>query len=341
MDLYKILQVSKTADDETIRKNYKKLATKYHPDKNKEDNAEEKFKELQTAYNILKDPNKRKQYDLFGTIDQQENPSFNFNNIFNNFFNFNKYNSQNNISKIDIEIVLKLTLEEIYNGCIKNQNIKYRKDCDKCDTEGGKKTICNNCNGKGKTIYIQRIGPINMTNEILCNNCKGNGKIIIEKCKKCNGNTYIEDEKNIEIKIPAGITNNNFLFIKNNGHKLKNIDSDIKILIKEIPHNLYKRNEYNIEYIININLIEALKGFNREFIYLNGEKLIFNTNNITKPDTKLILKNKGLKNINNGEFGNLICYIKIDFPNNINNNWINELSNYSNKNEVITNFEIF
>jgi molecular chaperone DnaJ len=353
-DLYQILGIEKNADDETIKKSFKKLAIQYHPDKNKAPNAEDKFKEVQNAYAILSDPEKRKIYDQYG-IDAINNGGgfaqgeFQFPDIFSSFFgnpfngnpfNGNPFNGNaQRRQRKDIHIKISLTYEEIYFGCTKNIKVNYLKSCSKCNGGGGSKRKCEECKGSGRIQTIRKMGPMIISNQVECNKCKGTGDIVLIKCTECSGRCHIELIKDINIEFPAGIKLEHFILKENNGHELNDIDSILKISIEEIQHNKYKRDDKDIKCKINISLLEALIGYEREFKLLDGTTIKYETKEITKPRTKLYLRGNGFMDIHSNKRGDLICTVIIDFPNKLDDRWIEELIVNRNQKTNTNNFE--
>jgi molecular chaperone DnaJ len=361
-DLYEILGIDRNADDETIKKAFKKLAIQFHPDKNKASNAEEKFKEVQNAYSILSDPEKRQRYDQFGLegINNSIPNDFPFNDIFSSVFNGGNpfggnpfggnpfggnpfggmpFENVQRKQKKDIHLKFGLTLEEIYTGCKKNIKINYLKSCIKCDGAGGSKRKCDECKGLGRITSIKKIGPMMISNQTECNKCKGIGEIILIKCSDCNGKCNLEVIKEIIVEFPSGIKPEHIIMKEKGGHEIKDVHSDLKISIEEIPHEIYKRDNNDIRCKIHISLLDALVGYEKIFKLLDGSTIKYETKEITKPKTKLYLRNNGIIDLNTKKKGDLICNIIIDFPNKIEDIWIEELIVSRNKKTNTNNFE--
>jgi molecular chaperone DnaJ len=354
-DLYKILGIEKNSDDETIKKAFKKLAIQFHPDKNKAPDAEEKFKEIQNAYSILSDPEKRKVYDQFGLEGLNNGGGFPqgdfpFPDIFSSMFGGNPFGGNpfggnpfggapQRKQKKDINIKIPLSYEEIYSGCIKNIKINYLKSCVKCNGAGGSKRKCEDCKGSGHIQTIRRMGPMVISNQAECGKCRGTGDIILIKCMECNGKCHIELVKDVSVEFPAGIKLEHVVFKEHGGHEINDIESHLKIGIEELPHDFYKRDDKNIRCKIHISLLESLIGYEREFKLLDGSTIRYETKEITKPRTKLYLRNHGFADIHTKIKGDLICSITIDFPNKLDDKWIEELIVNRNKKTNTNNFE--
>jgi DnaJ homolog subfamily A member 2 len=331
-DLYKILEVSKDADEATIKKSYRKMALKYHPDRNKEnkEESEKKFKEISKAYEVLSDSNKRKTYDNFGLDAVNnggvggENPFDLFGNIFSqsngfdNMFNMgahsrtrkNKPRSSPNILKN-----LDLTLEDVY--CERKFNINFDKTikCRQCNGSGAKDSscikICKNCDGSGITISIKTFGPGMISqSQTTCNICKGIGKKITTKCEKCKGSKYESIKKRINVKLEHDNKNRDKLVIQGEAHE--DVDCDItgnlilELNIKE--HKDFTRVGNDLFITKSINLVDALCGFDLTIVHLDNRKFLVKTGDIISPKTMKKINGEGF----NG--GDLVISFEIIFP---------------------------
>ncbi|WGH27222.1 MAG: DnaJ domain-containing protein [Candidatus Shikimatogenerans bostrichidophilus] len=337
-DYYDILGLSKKCSLNDIKKAYRKLAIKYHPDKNPNNKiAEEKFKEAAEAYSVLSDNNKRSKYDKFGNTNYNSKNYYSSNNmnvedIFSNFgdifndefegfteFNINTNNKKKKKKKFkgsNLRIKINLTLEEINKGIKKKIKVKRMKL-----SKGIKFKICPNCKGKGNINNITNtfIGRIQTT--IQCDYCNGLGKIIKSIPKNANYEGLLEKEELVNINIPSGITEDIQLKIYGKGNEAPfgGNPGDLLILIKEIKHNLFKRKGKNLYYNLYISIPESILGTKKTIKTLNKyEKLKININKGTQSGKKIIFKGKGLPSINGYEYGNLIVNIKIWIPKKIN-----------------------
>ena len=329
-DLYKVLGVSKDADEATIKKSYRKMALKYHPDRNK-DNKEEseaRFKEISKAYEVLSDKSKRKMYDSFGmdavnngaSSNMGENPFDIFGNIFsqsNGFDNvFNRSSggkrrmkSSNVVKKLDI------TLEDIY--CKRCLNISFDKTikCKKCKGSGAKDSssliVCKTCDGSGITISIKTFGPGMISqSQSTCNSCHGQGKIIKEKCDKCKGSKYDISKKKINIQLDHAKRHKDKMVIGGEAHE--DIDCELSgDLILEInvkDNKDFRRNGNNLHITKTINLVDSLCGFDLTITHLDNRKLLVKTGDIICPKTMKKIKGEGF----NG--GDMVIDFDILFP---------------------------
>jgi len=333
-DYYDILGVNKDASEDEIKKAYRKLAMRYHPDRNPNNkNAEEKFKEAAEAYEILSDPEKKHRYDQFGEagingsgFSDIDDIFSHFSDIFDDFFGFGGRRSgsyyQSYVKKgSNLRIRIKLSLEEILTGIEKKITIQKKVICHKCNGTGAKSkdsiTTCPTCHGTGQVTHITStlFGRIQSTN--VCSSCNGKGKIISERCPVCNG-TGIEDAKEtITINIPAGALQDMQLTLTGQGnHVPDGIPGDLIVMIDEEEHPLFKRDGLNIFYEHYISYPEAVMGTEIDIPILNGKATIKIPPG-TQPGKLFRLKNKGLPDINSSKKGDFIVSINIHVPDNV------------------------
>lgn len=319
-DFYKILGVADNANQDEIKKAYRKLAVKYHPDKNQNDkNAEDKFKEINEAYETLSDENKKNEYDnirKYGGSGHYHSQM----EEFINRFSFNGGRRRATSKGQDLRINLEVTLEEVYNGTTKFINYKRRVPCDSCFGIGGKEDVCHTCHGKGFFQQVMR-DPFGNTiyNMGTCQNCGGTGKIVIEPCKTCNGESWAIKEEKLEINLPQGIEDGMIFVRERFGNHIKNgIPGDLIINIIEKPHNIFVRSGMDLNSSINLSYPELILGVEKEIETLSGNIKISIPNN-TKPNQILRIREKGLKI--NGNFGDLMLTINLEMPKIVNNEY--------------------
>lgn len=349
--LYNRLEIEPNATEPEIKKAYNRLSKIWHPDKNIEnkDEANKKFLEITEAKDILLDSNKRSQYDSIGMdfINSQNGPQFNqfgFADIFGSGFpfNFNNFNSQRNENNIRIEDLIEhinCPLEYIYNNRDINLTYKYKSTCVDCNGNGGFDSTCKECEGKGMKLQVIRIGPMIQQMFSTCNICNGSGIYINEnnKCKKCNGNTFNYIENRVDFKLNSKIIIDNKIIFTHKGHHIKNQKSNLIINVNIIEDNLFKfksnsNNYLNLYIDIQLNLYEALFGFNKSISHLDGRNINLTYNGKTDFNTVRKLKNEGLKDSNN-KSGDLYIKFKFILPdiNTNNKNYLKTLlfdSNY-------------
>ncbi|WGH26134.1 MAG: DnaJ domain-containing protein [Candidatus Shikimatogenerans bostrichidophilus] len=337
-DYYDILGVSKNSSLNDIKKAYRKLAIKYHPDKNPNNKiAEEKFKEAAEAYSVLSDSSKREKYDQFGFSEFNNDNNYysktninvddiftNFGDIFNDEFEgFTEFNLNTNTKKKkkikgnNLRIKIKLTLEEIYKGIEKKIKVKRMKV-----SPGIKYKNCPNCNGSGIITNISNTFLGKMQTTIQCTFCKGIGKIINFIPKNANYQGLVEKEEIIKIKIPSGVTEGIQLKINGKGNEAPygGNPGDLIILINEIKHKIFKRKGKNIYYNLYLSIPEAILGTIKLVNYLenNKKQIKIKINSGTQSGKKIIFKGKGLPSINSYGYGDFIVNINIWIPKKIN-----------------------
>lgn len=334
---YDILEIDKNASIIEIKKTYKKLAIKWHPDKNPNNKieAEKRFKEISEAYQVLSDPEKKNLYDKYGNEGLNDNFSNNHSNfnspdeIFNMFFgmnnNNNPFNSHNpferRIKKTEVKIVnIPVSIKDCFLGSKKKITIKLRNICNDCNGQGGKDIImCNECNGAGVKIINRMIGPGMVQRiEMTCKTCEGYKKICTSKCLKCNGNKIEYIEKEFILNIEKGSYNEDNIIFERSGERLPNEEcGDIVFILKEQRNDLYVRIKDDIIYNYSIKLGDSLVGFFIDFINIDEERILFKITNIIKDNSYSIIKNKGMNKKNNLSRGNLYIVYNIEYPDKI------------------------
>ena len=337
-DYYEVLGVDKNASADEIKKAYRKLAIKYHPDKNPGNKeAEEKFKEAVEAYSVLSDADKKAKYDQFGHAGVDgAGPDFsggfgNLNDILNDLFGgafgggfgggfsgfggFGGGRRQERVYKgRDIRVRARLTLEEIARGVEKEISIEKNVPCPDCGGRGAKNSadikVCPACNGTGQ---VQRVVNTFLGQSIsysTCQQCGGEGKIISNPCPKCSGSGLVRQRETIRVKIPAGVESGMQLTVQGEGHAAKNngINGDLLVVIEELEHPLYKREGTNLFYTAVISMMDAVLGCEINIPCLDGSYKIK-----VEPGTqsgKIVrLKGKGIPALNG--YGNGDMYVKI------------------------------
>ena len=339
-DYYEVLGVGKDASADEIKKAYRKLAVKYHPDKNPGDKeAEEKFKEAAEAYSILSDPDKKARYDQFGHAGVEgAGPDFsggfgNLNDILNEIFGsafgggfgggfggFGGFGSgQRQQQRVyrgrDIRVRVKLTLEEIAKGVEKEITIEKSVPCTDCNGKGARNSsdikTCPACNGTGQ---VQRVVNSFLGQTIsysTCQQCGGEGKIISNPCKSCGGTGLVRKRETIKVRIPAGVEAGMQLTLQGQGHAAKNngINGDLLVVIEEVEHKDLKREGNNLFYTKIISLPEAILGGDVEIPGIDGTYKI-KVDPGTQSGTVVKLKGRGLPTVN-GYGGTGDLYVKI------------------------------
>ncbi|RQP09402.1 MAG: molecular chaperone DnaJ [Parapedobacter sp.] len=338
-DYYDVLGVSRNADQAEIKSAYRKLAIKYHPDKNPGNaEAEEKFKEAAEAYEILSNPEKRQRYDRFGHSAASGGfggGGMNMEDIFSQFGDifggggspfesfFGGGGSQRGGRRVakgsNLRIKVKLTLQEIAKGSEKKIKVNKQVVCTACDGSGAKdKSSFHNCRTCGGTGTVRRV-----TNTILgqmqttstCPTCNGEGVEISAKCPVCHGDGLVRGEETISINIPAGVSEGMQLSMSGKGNAAPRggVPGDLIILIDEIPHETLKRDGTNVIYDLYINFVDATLGTSAEIPTIDGKAKIK-----IEPGTQggkiLRLKGKGVPEVNSYHKGDQLVYVNVWTP---------------------------
>lgn len=330
-DYYEILGVSKTASQDEIKSAFRKLAKKYHPDVSKEENAAEKFKEAQEAYAVLSDESKRKQYDQFGHAAFNNNgygsqggfdfSDFDFSDIFGDIFGsgfgFGSRRSTNRARKgNDTLMHINITFEEAVFGCTKTINLNIHEKCDECNGKGGigEKT-CPTCHGTGQESRQQNtIFGTFMTNTT-CSTCMGKGITFDKKCTKCHGSGKIKKNKDVEVKIPAGVDNGNRLRLAGKGEAGINggPNGDVYLEFSVKEHEIFKRDDNDIYLILPISITDAVLGAKIDIPTLYGTvKLTIPAG--SKSNDKHRLKGKGISDVNTARKGDMYIVLDVEMP---------------------------
>ena len=322
-DYYEVLGISKTADDAEIKKAYRVLAKKYHPDMNPGDaEAEKKFKEASEAYAVLSDPEKRRQYDQFGHAAFEGGGAggfggFDFNSadfgdifgdIFGDFFGGGRRRGANNgpMKGANIRTSVRITFEEAVFGVSKEIELTLKDECATCHGTGAKPgtspETCTKCGGKGQVVFTQQSFFGTVRNVQSCPECNGTGKVIKEKCVDCHGTGYIANRKKIQVSIPAGIDNGQSVRIRDKGEPGTNGGPRGDLLVEVIVarHPIFQRQDYNIFSTVPISFAVAALGGDVVVDTVDG-KVIYEVKPGTQTDTKVRLKGKGVPSLRNKE----------------------------------------
>ncbi len=320
-DYYEVLGVDKNADDATIKKAYRQLAKKYHPDMNPGDaEAEKKFKEASEAYAVLSDPDKKRQYDQFGHAAFEGGMGggggFDFSgmdmgdifgDIFGDFFGGGRRRSSANngpMKGANLRAAVRVTFEEAAFGCEKEIEITLKDECQTCHTTGAKPgttpETCKKCGGKGKVVYTQQSFLGMVQNVQTCPECRGTGKIIKEKCPDCNGSGYIAKRKKIKVSIPAGIDNGQSVRIRDKGEPGTNGGprGDLLVEVNVSRHPIFQRQDMNIYSTAPISFAQAALGGEVRISTIDGD-ILYDVKPGTQSDTRIRLKGKGIPSLRN------------------------------------------
>lgn len=319
-DYYEVLGVSKTASEDEIKKAYRKIAIKYHPDRNPDNKeAEEKFKEAAEAYDVLHDPQKRQQYDQFGFDGPMGGGgfggfgggSFSMDDIFSMFgdifggrggfggFGGGQHRPTQHRGS-DLRLKVRLSLQEISTGVTKKFKVKRDVQCSHCNGTGAEagsgSETCPTCHGSGVVTRTTQSMFGLMQTQSVCPTCGGEGTVIKNKCKECGGNGVVKGEEVVEIKIPAGVAEGMVVNVpgKGNAGKRNGIAGNIQVYIEEEPNDTFIRDENNLIYNLLLDFPTAALGGNVEIPTIEGNKVRIKIEPGTQPGKTLRLRGKGL-----------------------------------------------
>jgi molecular chaperone DnaJ len=335
-DYYEILGVTKSSTAEEVKKAYRKIAIKYHPDKNPDDpSSEDKFKEAAEAYEILSNPEKKRRYDQFGhqgvggasgqshmnmdDIFSQFGDIFGGGSPFDSFFGGGGNQGRNVRQGSNLRIKLKLTLEEIANGTEKKIKVKRYVACDDCRGNGSLKgsalKSCSSCNGTGQVRKVVNTMLGQMVSASTCPVCHGEGQTVTQKCTTCEGEGRILKEETISLKVPAGVAEGMQLSMSGKGNvpPRGGVAGDLLILVEEVEDSVLKRDGNNIVYDLYISFIDAVLGTNLEVPTIEG-KVKIKIDPGTQSGKILRLKGKGIKDLNGYQRGDQLIYVNIWTP---------------------------
>lgn len=325
-DYYEVLGVSRDADDATLKKAYRALAKKYHPDTNP-GNAEaaEKFKEASEAYSVLSDPQKRQQYDQFGHAAFGGGADgaggfggfggFDFNgadmgdmfgDIFGDLFGGGRSRRANNgpMRGANVRASVRITFDEAVKGCEKELTLNLKEECETCHGTGAKPgtspQTCPKCGGKGQVTYTQQSIFGMVRNVQTCPDCNGTGKIIKEKCSACHGSGYTTKRKTIQVSIPAGIDNGQSIRIRGKGEPGTNGGERGDLLVEVIvsQHPIFKRQDMDVFSTVPISFARAALGGTIRIATVDGQ-VEYEVKPGTQTDTKVRLRGKGIPSLRN------------------------------------------
>ncbi len=335
IDYYKTLEISRSASGAEIKKAYRKLAMKYHPDRNQGDKeAEENFKIVNEAYQVLSDESKKEIYDRYGVagLDRQGFNHYSdmnmddimgdlgsmFESVFGGGFSSGtRRGGQSQKYPMDAEVQLDLDFNEAVFGCEKEVSYSIKKPCDTCDGTGDKDknlTVCSECNGKGQVYYRQGF----MTFAQPCEKCHGEGKQVKNRCEDCSAKGYIEESLKTTVQIPAGIDHGNRLRVSQKGNVSKNGrvgDLYVLVVVNEDEH--FVRDGDNIYIEVPVFFTQAVMGGSIKIPTLRDEKEIKLPVGV-KDKEQFILKGEGVENVHSRRKGSLVAQIKIIYPKKLN-----------------------
>lgn len=339
-DYYEILGVAKTANSEEIKKSFRKLAMKYHPDRvsslsdTEKKQAEEKFKELQEAYAVLSDAQKKQMYDQFGHAGVGGNAAGGggfeggfsaggFEDIFEAFgdiFGGSRRGGGSSRSANqrggDLEYQIEITLEESASGIEKQITFPRAEKCHTCNGSGAKKgsepVTCNTCKGNGQVRFSQGFFSVQQT----CPDCNGSGKVIKNPCPDCRGHGVVKENKSVRVNVPAGIDDGSTLRLTGEGQAGLNgaPNGDLYVHIKIKPHNIFSRQGRDLHCEVPISFITAALGGEIKVPTIQGSVVKLVVPEGTQTNNTLRIKDKGIKSLRGTGHGDLYCHIFVETP---------------------------
>ena len=351
-DYYEVLGVSKNASVNEIKSQYRKLALKFHPDRNKSDEAAEHFKEISEAYAVISDPEKRKIYDQYGhkgvdgkysTEDIFQGAGANFSDIFGRSGGFDSifesifgrgagFGSQQQRGS-DLLYETSITLEEVLTGKKMEIDLKKNIECDTCNGSGCKpgtsQKTCNDCHGQGQIRKSRSMGFASFVTVEPCSLCRGRGSIIENPCGECKGSGKKKGTKKISFDIPPGIDNGDYT-IPNEGDEIPDgINGDLIVRVRVQPHQHFKRDGADIFYDQNVSMVDATLGREVNVPILNGtEKIKIESG--SQPNTIIKLKGKGLPRLNSRGHGDQYVRVVVIIPKKLNKHQKSLLEEFEN-----------
>jgi molecular chaperone DnaJ len=336
-DYYEVLGISKGAAEAEIKKAYRKMAVKFHPDKNPDDaSAEEKFKEAAEAYEVLSNADKKARFDQYGHAGMSGAGGFgggggggmNMDDIFSQFGDifgggggggFGGGGRRTRVNKgSNLRVRVKLNLQEVANGVTKKLKVNKYVGCDDCNSTGaddGKMDNCHTCGGRGQVTRVVNTPLGQMQTASTCPSCNGQGQTIANKCTSCYGDGIVKGEEVIEVKIPAGVGNDMQLSVRGKGNAgaKSGVPGDLIVLVEEEEHEFLKRDGSNLHYELYVTFIDAALGTTVEVPTIEGKARI-KVEAGTQSGKLLRLRGKGLPDLDYGQKGDILVHANVWIP---------------------------
>ncbi|MCH5187832.1 MAG: molecular chaperone DnaJ [Oscillospiraceae bacterium] len=339
-DYYEVLGVQKGASEDEIKKAYRKLAKQYHPDLNKDNpEAAEKFKEIGEAYGVLSDADKKARYDQFGHAGVDPNYGAggggfggfsdfdmgDLGDIFGSFFGGGFGGGQRRNGPVkgkDIQQYISITFEEAVFGCTKTVTVNRRENCEECGGTGAKSgtqpETCPTCHGSGQVRQVQQTPLGQFQTTTTCRNCGGSGKIIKEPCQKCGGSGKVRKSKNIDIKVPAGIDNDQTISARGQGEagSRGGPNGDLFVTVQVTPHKIFRREGTNVFVDIPITFVQAALGCELDIPTIDG-KVKHKIPEGTQSGDQFRFRGRGIPSVRTGNRGDQYVKVTVEVPKNL------------------------
>ena len=326
-DYYEVLGLERGASSDDVKKAYRRLAMKFHPDRNDGDaSAEEKFKEASEAYSILGDPEKRRTYDQFGHAGLSGNGGFSasdfpdiFGDLFGDLFGSGRRGRQGRRRGEDLQYQLDLDFEEAVFGCSKELRIPRIDRCDECEGSGCEpgtsKVRCRPCGGRGQ-VHVQQ-GFFTMSRT--CSQCRGTGQIIAHPCMSCRGEGVRQVQRKRRVDIPAGVDDGNRMRLAGEGNVGPNGGprGDVYVLVHVREHDIFERDQSDLHCTVKINVAQAALGGRVRIPTLGGDR-VHSVRPGTQPGARLRLRGEGIPRLRGGRRGDLYAHIEVEIPKKLN-----------------------
>ncbi len=332
LDYYEVLGVARDADEAALKSAYRKLAMKYHPDRNPGDGAaEEKFKQAAEAYGVLSDPEKRAVYDRFGhdglartgggaNVNPEQFADFQdlFGGFFDAFFGggVGGGRGRNRVRRgDDLRFDLEISFEESMRGTQADISVPRMEPCARCEGSGAEKedglTTCPTCRGRGEVLYSQGFLQVRQT----CGTCGGRGQIIRRPCKECKGQGFLRSDRKLKVNIPAGVDTGTQMRLAGEGQASPNggPPGDLYVVLKVGEHSLFERHEFDLHCTIPVSVPQAVLGCEVQLETFDGVETIEVAAG-TQPNARIRLRGKGVPRVNSSGRGDLIVHIEVRIP---------------------------
>jgi len=331
LDYYDILGVPRNAGPEEIKKAFRRLAMKHHPDRNKDPGAEERFKEINEAYEVLADPQKRSAYDRFGHagIDGPFGRGFDgfdlggFGDIFDAFFGGTAARRRQPQRGPDLRLKLTLTFEEAVFGCEKELDIPRHEPCSVCKglraAPGSEPEKCPACGGSGEVRRVQRSIFGQFVNVAACDRCRGEGRVITHPCRHCRGTGREKKTRKLQIRVPAGVDSGSQMRLSGEGGMGSHggARGHLYVLFSVLDHQLFERDGDSVVYTLDVNVAQAALGDEVQIPTLNGERPLKIPTG-TQNDHLFVLKKQGVPHLRGDGRGDMIVRVRVVTPTQLN-----------------------